>query len=226
MTGRNSPLRILAALERRATPILLVCALTATAMVLRRDSSSSGKSGVVAVKEVENWRKYMMGGSITGPPLAPVVIVEFSDFQCPECARLAERLDSLQLKYGDSIAVIYRHFPISGLHAHARSAARASICADRHGAFKAYHDRLFRDQQAIGSVSWEVIAAEVGITDTVGFQECLASSLPDELIRDDSIAASELKISGTPLLMLNGRLMAGAPAFSTLDSLAREALQK
>jgi len=226
MTSRNALERILAVVDRIATPVLLVCALIVTVIVVRREVLSNRESGGPAVRDVGDWRKYMDGGSIVGPPLAPVVIIEFSDFQCPYCARLAERLDSLRLKYGDAVAVVYRHFPISGLHSAARDAARASICADRHDAFKAYHDRLFRAQSAIGSVPWTVLAAEVGVTDTVSFRACMASSLPDDLIRRDSTAASELKISGTPLVLLNGILIAGAPELSTLDSLTRQALEK
>jgi protein-disulfide isomerase len=226
MISKNALERIVAVVDRIATPVLLVCALIVTVIVVRREFLSDRESGAPAVRDVGDWRKYMNGGSIVGPPLAPVVIIEFSDFQCPYCARLAERLDSLRLKYGDAVAVVYRHYPISGLHSVARDAARASICADRHAVFKSYHDRLFRAQSAIGSVPWTVLAAEVGVTDTVSFRDCMASTIPDDFIRQDSMAASELEISGTPLVLLNGRLIAGAPAFSTLDSLTKEALEK
>jgi protein-disulfide isomerase len=226
MATRNPFQRVTAVVDRLVTPVLLVCAVIVTTLVVRREFFSGDESGIVAVKEVDDWRKYMNGGSIVGPPLAPATIIEFSDFQCPFCARLAERLDSLRLKYGDSVAVVYRHFPINSLHPFARDAARASICADRHAVFKAYHDRLFRQQQELGSISWTVLASDVGVADTVSFRNCLASAIPDELIRQDSIAASTLNINGTPLLLLNGKLIAGAPAFSTLDSLIKEALAR
>jgi predicted DsbA family dithiol-disulfide isomerase len=226
MTSSKPFPHVVAAAWRMATPVLLVCLVVGAAIVAQRAFRANRESGVLAVTEVGDWRRYMIGGSIVGPPLAPVLIVTFSDFRCPSCARLAERLDSLQLMYGDSVAVVHRHLPVGSLHPYSRDAARASICADRQGAFKAYHDRLFRLQQAIGSIPWTVLASDVGVADTVSFQDCLASTVPDELISQDSIAASSLNIGRTPHLLLNGRLIAGAPAFRTLDSLTKEALAK
>lgn len=213
-------------LERIATPVLLACAVLVSVSVARREFLPSSPQAGPVVKEIKDWRDYASAGSIIGPPLAPIVVVEFSDFQCPFCAVLATRLDSLQRKYPGQVAVVYRHAPIDNLHPLARPAARASICADRQGRFKPYHDYLFANQKTLGQKGWMEIAAEVGVVDTAAFSACLSGDLPDDAVRADSVAGRKLDLRGTPLVLFNGRMISGAPSFSVLDSLAAVVLKK
>jgi protein-disulfide isomerase len=79
---------------------------------------------------------------VQGDRQAKVVLIEFSDFQCPNCARVHETLKELVSEYGDNIARVYRSFPLDSIHAYARSAAEASECASDQDKFWEYADAL------------------------------------------------------------------------------------
>ena len=79
---------------------------------------------------------------IEGNPDAMVRIVEFSDFQCPFCARAYPTMKALLEKYGDKVSLEYRHYPLS-FHPYAQKAAEASECAGEQGKFWEMHDKMF-----------------------------------------------------------------------------------
>ena len=85
-----------------------------------------------------------------GNPEAPVLIVEFSDFQCPYCARGASTVDEILEKYPDDVKVVFKHFPL-GFHNWAKPAAIASYCAGLQSgdAFWKLHDEYFQGQKAL-----------------------------------------------------------------------------
>lgn len=82
---------------------------------------------------------------ISGSRTAPVIIVEFADFECPFCARAYDTVNQIKSEYGDKVAIAYKHLPLS-FHPNAEPAARASVCADKQGKFWEYHDKLFEVQ--------------------------------------------------------------------------------
>lgn len=87
-----------------------------------------------------------VGGSpISGSREAPVIIVEFSDFECPFCARAFGTVNQIKQEYGDQVSIAYKHLPLS-FHANAETSARASYCAQQQGKFWEYHDKLFEVQ--------------------------------------------------------------------------------
>ncbi len=81
---------------------------------------------------------------------APVTIIEFSDFQCPYCARFdVETLPQILSNYGDRVRFVYRDFPLTSMHDYALKAAEASECAHEQGKFWEYYDLLFKNQTAL-----------------------------------------------------------------------------
>src|SRR5262245_38577266 len=83
-------------------------------------------------------------GPSKGPADARVTIIEFSDFQCPYCEKVArESLRDVFAKYPVDVRLVYRHLPLESIHGFARGAAEASVCADQQGKFWPFHDRLF-----------------------------------------------------------------------------------
>lgn len=77
---------------------------------------------------------------------ALVTIVEFSDFQCPFCARAKPTVDRILQEYGDRVTFVYKHFPLSQIHPRAQKAAEAAECARDEGKFWEFHDKLFETQ--------------------------------------------------------------------------------
>ena len=159
-----------------------------------------------------------------GPEDAAVTIIEFSDFQCPYCARFdTETLPQILSNYGDRVRFVYRDFPLTSLHENAVKAAEASECADDQGAYWKYHDLLFQNQAALDDASLKSYAASLGL-DTAAFDECLDSdSNMSEIQKDyqDGIAAG---VQGTPAFFVNGVLIQGAQPYTVFQAAIEAAL--
>lgn len=92
-------------------------------------------------------RPYSVGNaSVRGGKNAKVVIVEFSDFQCPYCSRAYPTVNQLLKEYGDNITFVYKHFPLVSIHPRAQKTAEAAECAKDQGKFWEFHDQLFQKQ--------------------------------------------------------------------------------
>ncbi len=159
-----------------------------------------------------------------GPEDAAVTIIEFSDFQCPYCARfVTETLPLILENYGDQVRFVFRDFPLTSIHPYALKAAEAAECADDQDAFWEYHDLLFANQSALDVDSLKSYAAEVGL-DTNAFDECLDSDKPMEEVRSDLEDGAAAGVRGTPAFFVNGTLVSGAQPYSEFESAIEAAL--
>ena len=163
-------------------------------------------------------------GPSLGPLSAPVTLVEFSDFQCPFCARAVPTLKALREKYPDELRVVYRHMPLD-FHPHARPAAIASACADAQGQFWAYHDRLFEQQQALSPEDLMAHAEAIGL-ETEIFQSCLEATETAATVEADQKAAEALGATGTPAFFINGIFLSGAQPLEVFQAVIDEELQR
>jgi protein-disulfide isomerase len=160
--------------------------------------------------EVDNWLDYARAGHRVGGKHAPIVLVLFSDFECPYCRKFAEGgFQTLRARYGDSVAIVFRHFPLPN-HKMARHFAKASICADEAGRFEAFHDAVFAGQDSLGLKSVSQFAKEAGIEDVDAFSTCLTRQQLDTLVDLDLEVATSLKLTGTPTLIIDGKVHLGA----------------
>jgi protein-disulfide isomerase len=156
-------------------------------------------------------------GQARGPDEAPVVIVEFSDFQCPYCLRATATIEQLLARYPEEIRFHYRHLPLPS-HARARPAAIASVCAARQGLFWAYHDVLFENQRALSDEDLERYAEQVG-ADTELFEACLTSPEAAADVEADMADAAALGVTGTPVFFVNGIRLKGAQPIAKFTDL-------
>lgn len=157
-----------------------------------------------------------------GPADAPVVIVVFSDFQCPYCARFGAVLHEVHERLGDAVRIEFRHFPLP-FHSMAPTAARAAICAHAEGKFWPVHD-LFFGQQARLVSDLPGLLAEAGL-DSAQIMECARSSHASALLAEDLAAGQKLGIKGTPAFVLGGKLYSGAYPLADMEKLVRQAMQ-
>jgi protein-disulfide isomerase len=161
-----------------------------------------------------------------GPADAKVTVIEFSDFQCPYCARFqADTLPQIMQNYGDKIRFVYRDFPLTSLHQYALKAAEASQCANEQGAYWKYHDMLFQNQSALDDASLKNYAATLQL-DTATFNQCLDSDkYMSEVQKDyqDGLAAG---VQGTPAFFVNGNLIEGAQPYAVFKAAIDQALAK
>ena len=148
-----------------------------------------------------------------GPADAPVVIAEFSDFECPSCKAAEPAVRQILSIYGDQVRFIFKHFPLEHIHLWALQAAKDAECAGRAGKFWPYHDALY-DHQAewVGAKSPPdallSYAAKVGLSpDAV--KAC--SQTPEILaaINADIAEGNSRWVGGTPTFFINGRRFVG-----------------
>ncbi|HUP01002.1 MAG TPA: DsbA family protein, partial [Gemmatimonadota bacterium] len=144
-----------------------------------------------------------------GAPDAALVIVEFSDFQCPYCAGARPVLDSLFARHGDHVRLEYRHYPLS-MHEHAARAAQAAVEAQRQGAFWPYHDLLFAHQNRLTDADLVGYADSLGL-DTAAFAAALAEGRHEAAVQSDVSFGRALGITGTPTFFVNGYRLVGVP---------------
>lgn len=159
-----------------------------------------------------------------GPADAPVTIVEFSDFQCPYCARVAPTIKQIKETYGDSVRIVYRDYPLP-MHENAQKAAEAAECADDQGTFWEYHDMLFANQGALDAASLKRYAGELELN-TAEFDSCLDSGKHADEVRKDMAEGSSYGVSGTPAFFVNGILVSGAQPFSAFQQIIDSELNK
>ena len=205
--------------------VLTVCAVLVTGMLVRREFfAPTARAQPPAERRVEGWKEAAEHGRVIGAAGAQLRIVEFADFQCPFCAQVSARLDSIRQRAPGRVAVVYRHFPLEGIHPYARAAALASECAGDQGRFKAYHDALYAEQALIGSKGWDAFAEAAGVPRVDEFRVCVAEERFAGRVEEDLRAARALQVDETPTFIFDGRLVTGAYAVGRLDEWVRKSL--
>lgn len=212
------------------TATLVVCALLVTVAVARREfraSSAPPASDLRSAdpRSIDDWQALATDGLWLGSPEAPVVVIEFADFQCSFCAVAAENLREVRSRYGNRVAVVFRHFPLEHIHPHAHEAAVAAECAGAQDRFGAFHDLLFARQDEIGETPWTQLAAAAAM-DTVAFSACVEATWPRDRVFEDARVAREAALTGTPSVIVGGLLLPGTPSVATLREHIDEALAK
>jgi len=147
---------------------------------------------------------------------APVTIIEFGDFQCPNCALFARNVKpEIIAQYIETgkVRFEFRHFPIID-PLNSFPAAHASVCAHAQGKFWEYHDFLYSEGRgAITDENLTAGAARLGL-DTDAFAACLSDPAYGQIVSEDFRQGRELRITGTPTYFVNGRRVVGSHPFS------------
>ncbi len=156
-----------------------------------------------------------------GPVGAPVLIVEFSDFQCPACRAAEPVLQRLFPVYQDKIRFVFKDFPLP-MHHWARAGALAAECAGRQGKFWPYHDILYDRQDAWTNDKAATFLAgyarELKL-DEPEWNACLADPTTASAVDADARDAQNAWVRATPTFFVNGRRFVGARELAELAPL-------
>lgn len=157
-----------------------------------------------------NWKSLIRPYNPTlGPEDAPVVMIEFSDFQCPFCAKhFFQNHKILMEKYGKKMRFVYKHFPLTQIHPQAMNAAIAAQCAHREGKFWEYHDEVFTHQQELSEANLLQWGKKLGLGS--GFERCFKERATQAEVEQDLKDGFEARVRGTPTFFINGRVIPGA----------------
>ncbi len=215
-------------IDRLATWVLVLCALAITGLLIRREFRPVGRQTARAADEeriIDDWAKYVDPIRRVGTREARVSFVVFNDYQCRACAAFSKTIAALQSSYPTQISVVHRHLPIES-HQFAYRAALASECARIQGRFEQFHQGLFERQDSIGIRTWEAFAAASGVANIPAFTQCLRDSTTSRVVKSDMDAARQLRLRGTPALLLNQKLLTGAIPEEDLRVLIQSILSK
>jgi protein-disulfide isomerase len=160
-----------------------------------------------------------------GAASAPLTLVEYGDFECPYCRQAFPIVKQVQQQLGSKLRFVFRHFPLTKVHAHAQHAAEAAEGAGAQGAFWQLHDRLFERQFALDDDHLIEYATELGL-DGDRVRGALAAGTYRGKVRDDFRSGVQSGVNGTPTFFINGVRHQGAYDLdSLLAALAHPASQ-
>lgn len=192
-------------------------------------SDISGKTAASVLAGEE--RSGGIGDHVLGNRDAKVVVVEYGDFQCPGCATAAPRAKAIAEKYKDSVALVFRNFPLTTIHPNARAAAATAEAAGLQGKFWEMHDVLFTNQGSWQSTSAsERASIFAGYAEQLGldvglFTSDVASDVVTRKIDFDIALGKIKKVTGTPAFFVNGSEINTAADMDALETAIKEALK-
>jgi len=139
---------------------------------------------------------------VYGPASAEFTLVEYGDYECPDCGRLFRIIRDLQATLGQKLLIVYRHYPLSGIHPQAQEAAEAAEAAGAQGSFWEMHDLLFQNQNALKHKNLLAYAERLSL-DMDRFRGDLKGEVYQDRVREDFRRGVQNGVYGTPGLFLN-----------------------
>ena len=140
-----------------------------------------------------------------GPAHAPVSIVEYGDFECPNCRQAVAAVKLLLARFDNRVRFAYRHFPLEGVHPHAELAAEAAECAGAQGKFWEMHDRLFENQAHLKLQHLRGYAGRLEI-DMARFDAEMTDHVYLQRVREHLQSGRDSGVRSTPGFFVNARI--------------------
>jgi protein-disulfide isomerase len=212
--------------KRRNNPLLPfyallgVAALAGAFFLFRQMQGGGGGGAATTLQEVVMTPEQLqrVPGISKGQANAPVVIMEFADFQCPACGQFARFSEPLVKDHIDAgtVRFVWYDYPLVEIHQNAMLASRAGRCANEQNQFWAYHDYVFGQQERWSAqqnpVNLFIDYAEQSGLDREAFAQCLRSDKYQKEVSESRQLGGTLGVSGTPTLFVNGKRVQSTPS--------------
>ena len=147
---------------------------------------------------------------IQGPIDAPILLLEYGDYECPYCGSTYPIIKAIQKRLGERLCFAFRNFPLVNSHPHAQHAAEAAEAAGAQGKFWEMHDLLFENQAALDDEDIVQYARTLGLDASRVINE-IASGAYTARVREDFRGGARGGVNGTPTLFINGVRHEGSP---------------
>jgi protein-disulfide isomerase len=186
-----------------------------------------------AFRQMTNNSQVLIGNSPITDAAQKVVLIEFSDFQCPYCRKMSSNLKEFVSNHQGEVALVYKHLPLIQIHEQALPAAQVGWAAQQQGKFWQFHDQLFAQQNKLGEDLYLSIAKELDLN-LEQFNRDRKSDAANKAIQKDVEIAQKLGIQGTPFLAIYDRsvqnskvkVFSGAMPFSDLEDALKQVTQE
>ena len=150
-----------------------------------------------------------------------VELVEFADYECPYCQKVAADLKKLAADYQGKVTVVYKDFPLP-MHTRAEKAAEAARCAGKQNKFWEFHDEIFRSKELdVDQLKAQARALKLNVDD---FDKCLDTGAEAAAVERDRKEGEKIGISGTPSFFINGHYLSGALDYAALRDVVDQQL--
>jgi protein-disulfide isomerase len=173
------------------------------------------------LQELQNNPKAIIGQS---PTLGEgrVILIQFSDFQCPFCAQSYDIVRQFLARRAEWVTLVHKHLPLSQIHPQAMAAAKAAWAAQQQGKFWPFSDELILNQKDLGEPLYQKTAQKLGL-DLKRFDRDRESPEATAAIEEDIKLAEQLGADGTPFFVMNGEAFSGLVSVEELERRFREA---
>lgn len=186
----------------------------------RKQQAAQQQEQQAFLKQTTTNPKAVIGSSpTTGAKAGKVLLIEFSDFQCPYCSKAHAILQPFMAKHSDVVTLVYKHFPLTSIHAEAMPAAKAAWAAGQQSKFWEYHDALFTHQDQLGEPFYQATAKSLNL-DLKRFDRDRANA--EAAIQQDIDLGKKLGLTGTPFFVMNGETLTGLSSVDDLEQALAE----
>src|SRR3989338_6663483 len=176
--------------------------------------TASGKSG--GATKIDRAKLETLDDPFLGRPGAPIVIVEFIDFKCPNCKAAAPIIHQVADRYGSKVKIVVRDFPAESLHPGATYLSELAYCAGQQKHFWQMHDVLYDNQDTLPEVlapeDIQALADRAGV-DAAALSLCAKSAEAIRKVKNNYFAGLSFGVRGTPTFFINGQKVEGVVPF-------------
>ncbi len=166
--------------------------------------------------------KSVIGDSpTTGASDQKIVLLEFSDFQCPYCAKAHETLDKFMARHKNQVTLVYKHLPLTQIHPEAMPSAKAAWAAGQQGKFWEFQNAMFENQDKLGEPIYVATAKALKL-DLKRFDQDRNSNAATAAIQKDVEMAEKIGVNGTPFLIMNGEIIEGGAQLANLEATLKQ----
>jgi NhaA family Na+:H+ antiporter len=160
-----------------------------------------------------------------GPTDAPVTLVEYGDYECPDCLNAVPIVGELRKRLGDRVRFVFRHFPLSSVHPRASVAAMAAEAAGAQGKFWEMHETLFKHQKELADLDLPHLALMTGL-ELYRFEREMESDAWSRRVRENFDGGEKSGVRGTPTFFINGKRYRGKITVDAMQAALESELKR